>query len=141
MKLTGGVLYEAACEVVEGENLYRLAEGMLEIMRAEGGVGLAAPQVGESVRLVVGAAPDGSWSFVLVNPRFTFQSTQVCNSREECLSFPGREVVVQRHKIVSVEGYDLEWRPVKIRRVRGLLGICLQHEVDHLDGRCIVGPE
>lgn len=119
------------------EDLYWLAAGMLEAMQAENGIGLAAPQVAEDVRLIIGGHERLGWSFAIINPTVVKRSTQMFPSREGCLSFPGRESVIPRHKIVTVRGYDLEWRPVKIK-ARGLLGACLQHEIDHLDGRTIV---
>jgi len=140
VKLKRDVLYRSAEPVERGEDLYWLATGMLETMQAENGVGLAAPQVGESLRLIVGGREQLGWSFAIINPVITKRSSQIYRSREGCLSFPGEIVVVERHKIVTVEGFDLNWRPVKIRRARDLLGACLQHEIDHLDGVCIL-PE
>jgi peptide deformylase len=137
MKLKREVLYDKAAPIEEGEEMHWLAAGMLETMQKEGGMGLAAPQVGESVRLIIGGSEH--WSFVLINPEIVKRSKQKCPSFEGCLSFKGETVKVERHKRIVVQGYDLEWNLVKFK-AHGLLAVVLQHEIDHLDGICII-PE
>lgn len=139
MKLKREVLYQVAEPIEHGEEMHWLASGMLETMQANGGMGLAAPQVGESVRLIIGNSEHYGWSFVLINPEIVKASKQTCPSFEGCLSFPGEKIKVARHKRITVRGYDLEWNLVKFK-THGLLAVCLQHEIDHLDGICIV-PE
>ena len=139
MRLTDKVLYDKAEPVPHGEEMHWLAAGMLETMQeGKGGIGLAAPQVGESVRLIIGGHEDLGWSFVLINPELIKKSTQMMPSFEGCLSFPGKHVKVHRHKRITVQGYDLEWNLVKFK-AHGLLSACVQHEIDHLDGICLVG--
>lgn len=136
MELTNEVLHRYSSAVPEGEDVYWLASGMLQAMEEHGGIGLAAPQVGESVRLITGGHPAQGWSFTLINPEITKTSKQTAPSVEGCLSFPGKQVLVRRHKLITVKGFDLNWEPVKFRS-RGLMAYCLQHEIDHLDGKCI----
>jgi methionyl-tRNA formyltransferase len=112
----------------------RLAEAMVETMRAHRGVGLAAPQVGESVRLAVVDVGDGL--HVLVNPRVTASSGRAVDW-EGCLSFPGLLAEIERAEKVSVEALDLESRPVWLE-AEGFLARALQHEIDHLDGVVIL---
>ncbi len=114
-----------------------LAEDMLEVMYDEPGIGLAAPQVGERVRLIV---VDTDWNeegaekdpLVLLNPEITAREGTVTGS-EGCLSVPDLQAEVERSETVTLEAQDLEGEPVRIEAV-GLQAVCFQHEVDHLDG-------
>ncbi len=120
--------------------MYWLATGMAEVMQKNNGVGLAAPQVGEMVNLIVGGHECVPWAFAIINPVLVKTSRQIFSSKEGCLSFPGQTALVTRRKQITVEGFDLDWNPIKFK-ARGLLAACLQHEMDHLLGRCIVGKE
>ena len=137
MKLKREALYQVAEPIEPGEEMHWLAAGMLETMQENKGMGLAAPQVGESVRLIIGGHSELGWSFVLINPTLVKASTQMCPSFEGCLSFPGEKIKVMRHKRITVEGYDLEWNLVKFK-AHGVLAMCVQHEMDHLDVICII---
>ena len=137
MKLKREVLYQVAEPIEPGEEMHWLATGMLETMQENKGMGLAAPQVGHSVRLIIGGHSQLGWSFVLINPEIVKKSSQMCPSFEGCLSFPGEKIKVMRHKRITVQGYDLEWNLVKFK-AHGVLGMCIQHEMDHLDGICII---
>jgi len=136
MELKPDVLYDVAEPVPDQEDMYWLATGMLEAMQREKGIGLAAPQVAESVRLIVGGSERLGWSFVCINPVVVKTSDRVFPSFESCLSFPGKRVKMYRAKIVVVKGFNLEWEPIRIK-ARGLLSAVLQHEIDHLNGVCI----
>lgn len=112
-----------------------LAQDMIETMYANEGIGLAAPQVGECCRLVVIdiTGPDKREDLrVLVNPTITAKDGSVV-SEEGCLSVVGYRSDVSRAERVTVEATDLDGKPVKIE-ADGLLAVCLQHELDHLDG-------
>lgn len=113
----------------------KLLDDMAETMYAAPGVGLAAPQVGVSLRvIVVDASPrvEGSQLIKLVNPVITFaEGSSVCE--EGCLSVPGVSENVTRAAKVVVEGYDEQGKPVKIE-TDTFLATVLQHEIDHLDG-------
>jgi peptide deformylase len=105
---------------------------MTDTMYDEAGLGLAAPQVGISLRLLVVSDESGRQVQALVNPAITAQGGQV-TAEEGCLSLPGIFAPVTRAEWVEVEAQDLEGQPVRIQ-ARGLRARVFQHEVDHLDG-------
>lgn len=125
------------CEPVrefDGE-LRRLATDLLETMYAAPGVGLAAPQVGETVRLIVVDASGGEQPdrhLVLVNPELVEQQG-VQKGEEGCLSIPGVTAVVERPLRVRVRAQDLDGNPFEVEGEE-LLARILCHEIDHLDG-------
>ena len=112
--------------------LRRLAEDMIDTMYDEAGIGLAAPQIGESVRMMVVGDERGRNPRALVNPAITEQGGTV-TAEEGCLSIPGLFADVTRAEWVQVEAQDLDGSPVSIR-ARGFHARVLQHEMDHLDG-------
>lgn len=116
------------------DDLRRLIPVMFRTMYAEPGIGLAAPQVGVSLRLmVVDVAPEGqSRPMVLINPRIEQKKGRI-RSEEGCLSFPGIQITVPRAAWVRVAAVDEKGTPVAVE-AEGLLSRCLQHEMDHLDG-------
>ncbi|SKA74705.1 peptide deformylase [Desulfobaculum bizertense] len=130
------VLAQTAEEITElTPELKQLAEDMVETMYEGDGIGLAAPQVGESCRLVVIdiTGPEKREELrILVNPCITSKEGEV-DSEEGCLSVVGYRGKVKRAEKVTVDATDLEGKPVHIE-ADGLLAICLQHELDHLDG-------
>lgn len=123
--------------------LQNLATKMVKLMREYDGVGLAAPQIGVSKRMItVEYNPENDSKnredkpfplMVLVNPTITKYSTDKIVMYEGCLSLPGLELEVKRPKEVNVAAQDLDGKPVKIR-AKGLLARVLQHEIDHLNG-------
>jgi peptide deformylase len=133
-------LRQVAAPLERGEDARPLAAEMIRTMIEGGGIGLAAPQLGVSKRLIVGLHQSEGWSFVLINPVITKRDKHRVWGREGCLSLPGKLVGVRRHKTVTVEGHDVEWKPVRIK-ARGLLARVLQHEIDHLDGRLMTDGE
>jgi peptide deformylase len=110
----------------------RLASDMIETMYDEVGIGLAAPQVGVSTRLLVVGDEEGRGVQVLVNPAISAQGGKV-TAEEGCLSLPGVFAQVTRSEWVTLEAQDLEGRPVAVT-ARGLRARVFQHEIDHLDG-------
>jgi peptide deformylase len=118
-------------EVVTPE-LRRLAEDMVDTMYDEVGIGLAAPQVGASVRLMVVGDEAGRGAQVLVNPAVTDQGGKV-TAEEGCLSLPGIFAQVTRAEWVTLEAQDLDGQALAIT-ARGLRARVFQHEMDHLDG-------
>jgi peptide deformylase len=112
-----------------------LLDDMAETMYAAPGVGLAAPQVGVSLRAIVAdASPrvEGEKLIKLVNPIVTFaEGSSVCE--EGCLSVPGFEASVTRSEKVVIEGYNENGKPIKIE-TDTFLATVLQHEIDHLEG-------
>jgi peptide deformylase len=120
-------------ETIDAE-VRTLVRDMFETMYEAEGIGLAAPQVGVSRRvIVVDVREKGVDPFPLVNPRLVEESPEREKLEEGCLSIPGVSAPVERAVRVVVEGLDLEGRPVRLE-AEGLLGRCLLHEIDHLDG-------
>ena len=116
-----------------------LAEDMVETMYAKDGVGLAATQVGDSRRLAVvdvSGPKERSSLLLLVNPEIIETSGEV-ESEERCLSVPGFQGKFKRAEKVKVRAQDLDGKEFVID-AEDLLAICLQHEIDHLDGRVIL---
>ena len=130
-------LSKPALEVAEvTPELQLLADNMLETMYNAPGIGLAAPQVGESVRLIVLDVDRNDiprCPVILFNPRIVEQAGEQVYE-EGCLSVPNYLADVIRAQRVLVEGIDREAQPLQIEG-EGLLAICLQHEIDHLDGK------
>ncbi|MBQ2644178.1 peptide deformylase [bacterium] len=119
------------------KKIQTLAEDMLDTMYANNGVGLAAPQVGELLRMFVidVSTPKEKYNpIVLINPKIIKKSGAVaCN--EGCLSFPEVYTDVRRYKNVTVKALDIKGKPFIIEGKDGeLLARALQHEFDHLDG-------
>lgn len=115
--------------------LKELIENMIETMYESDGVGLAAPQVGESIRLIcvdqTGPKIKGDLR-VLINPEIVECDGEV-DSEEGCLSCPELTMKVKRKERVTVKALDREGEEVCIE-TDGFLAIVLQHEIDHLDG-------
>ena len=125
------VLREPGREVeVFDDALRRLAEDMLETMYEAPGVGLAAPQVGRSIRLVVIDVGEGPLR--LVNPKLSEHEGEQ-DGEEGCLSIPGVYFPVKRAMKVRCDAKDPSGKDVTVRG-EGLLARALQHEVDHIDG-------
>jgi len=129
------------------ESIRALAQDMLDTMYAEEGIGLAAPQVGESLAICVvdvpresDCDPDGqpynpelAMPLVLVNPEIAWVSEREESREEGCLSFPDVRAPIRRPVEVTVRWTDLDGQPWE-RRLRGLVARCVQHELDHLKG-------
>jgi peptide deformylase len=135
--------------------LQELADNMLETMYAEKGIGLAAIQVGVEVRLlVIDIRPQGDddrydleegmtdlekqviQPIVIFNPEITKKEGKTTYD-EGCLSVPGFYESVVRAKYIEVKGLNREGQPVEYQ-LDGLLSICMQHEIDHLDGKVFI---
>lgn len=125
------VLREPARPVEEFDaSLARLADDMIETMHDAPGVGLAAPQVGHSMRLIVFDVGDGASA--LVNPTLSGHEGEQ-EGDEGCLSIPGLYFPVRRAMRVVADGFDVRGEPVRVEGEE-LLARVLQHEVDHIDG-------
>src|SRR5262245_13292422 len=105
---------------------------MVEPMRAAPGVGLAAPQVGVSLRVVVIETPDDGLLH-LINPE-KIKATGERHLTEGCLSVPGYQAQVPRSKTVTVRALDRDGKEVRIKAVDSLLAQALEHEIDHING-------
>ncbi len=114
----------------------RLVDDMFQTMHQAQGIGLAAPQVGVSKRILVVdfRLKDGTrHRHALVNPVIVEASAAMAKETEGCLSIPGLEEVVARPVTAAVEASSIDGDPVRIE-ADGILARVLQHEVDHLDG-------
>lgn len=115
-----------------------LIDDMLETMYAAPGIGLAATQVNIHQRLlVIDISEDRSEPLVFINPEVTVLDPTVGEYDEGCLSVPGFYETVERPQRISVTALDRDGESFT-RELQGLLAICLQHEIDHLDGKLFV---
>ena len=115
-----------------------LIQDMLDTMYDANGVGLAAPQVGVLKRIVVIDITDEKNNLlVLVNPYIKSHTEELAEFEEGCLSLKGLYEKVSRPDGVTVCAQDLDGKPFEIEAT-GLLAVCLQHELDHLDGTVFI---
>lgn len=136
-------------------DLKKFSEDMLETMYAANGIGLAAPQVGELIRmLVIDTRPKDDKGrrykyedmtelersvpqpIVIINPEIV-KGEGKTTFDEGCLSVPSYYETVERNNYVEVKGFDVTGKEILIKS-DGLLGICLQHEMDHLEGTLFI---
>jgi peptide deformylase len=125
------------------KNLHTLIDDMVETMREAPGVGLAAPQIGLSERIIVieyyeraedeekEDAPKKVWA--VLNPEIIKSSEEMLLGVEGCLSIPGLVGEVERHASIQVKGLNRHGKPMKIK-AEGWLARIFQHEIDHLNG-------
>lgn len=116
--------------------LAKLADDMLETMYKAAGIGLAAPQVGHSIRLIVvdiTSDEEPKQPYFLFNPKVV-RKVGECVAEEGCLSVPGVWADVERPETITVESLDKKGKPQVLKDIDGLLARCIQHEIDHLDG-------
>ncbi len=115
------------------DSIRRLVDDMIESMLAAQGVGLAAPQIGVGLRIVVLNMPDEE-PFALINPSVARRSGQRRLEAEGCLSVPGYRGAITRSERVTVKATNLEGKLVRIKAQENLLAQALEHEVDHVNG-------
>jgi peptide deformylase len=124
--------------------LQELIDDMVETMRAAPGVGLAAPQVAVSRRVIVVQLPDDEESreeygkdagvlHVVINPDIVKASREMVEGVEACLSIPGYFGKVERHVAITLQGQDRDGNPIRIKSTDWLARV-FQHEIDHLNG-------
>jgi peptide deformylase len=118
-------------------SIRQLADDMLETMYAAPGIGLAATQVNSDKRIVViDISEEKNQPLCLINPEI-MELDGVEEMDEGCLSVPGVYERVQRAEKVRIRALDREGQPVDLQ-ADGLLAVCIQHEIDHLDGKLFV---
>lgn len=123
------------CEEIQPEEfnaeLEQLCLNMFYTMKLNGGIGLAANQVGVFKRLVVMSIPD---NIVMINPTIVAASSEETIEEEGCLSIPGFYAKVKRRNVVKVAFQDVTGEH-KVIEAGGIQAVCIQHELDHLDGK------
>ncbi len=122
------------CKPVEmSDRIAKLIDEMLYTMYEAPGIGLAAPQVGEDIRvLVADITEEKNQPLALVNPEI-IATDGLIEYEEGCLSLPGIYAKVRRPGKVKIRGLDRDGNPVELE-AEGLMAVCLQHEIDHLNG-------
>jgi peptide deformylase len=127
-----------------GKEFQQLVDDMVETMREAPGVGLAAPQIAVSERLIVVEFGDEEDEdapqklYVVANPEIVSASEEMVPGIEGCLSVPELVGEVERHQLITVKGFNRHGRSTKIK-AEGWLARIFQHEIDHLDG--VVYPD
>jgi peptide deformylase len=137
VKLGNPILTTKAIKVTDpgSDRLRNIAADMIETMLFKEGIGIAAPQIGVSERLIIVNAKDGPYS--LINPSIVSHSFRKVTEEEGCLSIPGVFGLVTRFKKVRVTALDLDGHKQLVDG-EGLLARVLQHEIDHIDGKLFV---
>ncbi|SEM56724.1 peptide deformylase [Gemmobacter aquatilis] len=131
-----------ACEPIASisTEMGKLAEDMLETMYDAPGVGLAAPQIGITKRLIVldcEKAPHAPRPLVMFNPEITWSSEDLSIYEEGCLSIPDQYAEVERPAEVRARWIGLDGK-VQEEQFSGLWATCVQHEIDHLNGKLFI---
>ena len=131
---------------LRSERVLRLIEDMVDTLHQVGGIGLAAPQVNESLRLAIVDIPGGASRYgeipampltVFVNPEVDVLEGETAGYWEGCLSIPGLRGYVERPQRVRVRALDVHGKGIELE-LNGFLATVFQHEFDHLDGRLYV---
>lgn len=119
------------------DELRQLAEDMLLTMYQSMGIGLAAPQVNHQIRLIViDISENRNEPMIFINPEIEKSNGKV-ESSEGCLSVPDIKTEVNRFESIDIKARTLEGEEVYMK-ADGLLSICIQHEIDHLDGKLFI---
>ena len=119
------------------QDIKTLSANMLVTMYEEKGIGLAAPQVNKPIRLIVmDISEDRDQPMVFVNPVVSSYEGKI-ESNEGCLSVPDIKADVNRHETITLNAQDLEGNAISLD-ADGLLSICIQHEIDHLNGKLFI---
>lgn len=134
------ILHKKCGPVVYTPEVKALAVRMLTTMIDRKGFGIAAPQVGHSMRVFLvdvewpEIGPETSKTYCFINPALISKSKETVKSVEGCLSFPGEQLEVIRHKKVVITALDFEGEPFTLE-AEGLLAVVMQHEYDHIEGK------
>lgn len=126
---------EASAIIFDFKSFENFAKNLFFTMKMSGGIGLAAPQVGNMIRIIVidtTPVKGGTFKGIMLNPE-ALVSEGSCEYDEGCLSFPGKTVHTQRSAKVTVKYQDFNGN-TKTREFTGIDAICAQHEIDHLNG-------
>ena len=136
------VAFELTPSQIKSTEIKSLIEDMVQTLADSGGIGLAAPQVGESIRLAIIDIKGGPTRYgdlkphplaVYINPKVTVLDPNTCRHWEGCLSLPGLRGLVERPSHIRIDYLDHEGQPKQLE-VHDFLAAVFQHEFDHLDG-------
>ena len=140
MKLCGDLVLREKCDAV-GEitpDILHIMDEMVQMMREQNGVGLAAPQVNVTKRFLVMMDPDTEQVFKMINPRIVTKSEKNVTMEEGCLSVLGPDNLPVFANVTRPESVEVEWTNEHgehmAAKMSGLPGRIVQHETDHLDG-------
>ena len=140
MKLCGDLVLREKCAPVEQitPDMLKIMDEMVDMMRAQSGVGLAAPQVGVLQRFLVMMNPDTEQVFKMINPEIVSRSADTCTMEEGCLSVLGPDSLPVYSNVTRPASVVVEWTDEngmsKGAEMSGLPARIVQHETDHLDG-------
>jgi peptide deformylase len=144
MKLCGDPILRTHCTPVEkiDAGLLRTLDTMVEMMREQSGVGLAAPQVGITQRFLVMMTPDDEKIFKMINPRILSHSEKTVVMEEGCLSVLGGDNLPVYANVTRPESVTVEWTDENGKQLSaemsGVPARIVQHETDHLDGKLFI---
>ncbi len=134
IKMDNPVLHRKAKRVKKiDDSIQKLIDNMIETMHEVEGLGLAAPQVGVQLQMVVIQLPEDEDIITLINPEIVKNSEETEMMTEGCLSLHGYRADVKRFTSVTVKARDRQGKPIRIKG-EGLMAQVLQHEVDHING-------
>lgn len=140
MKLCGDLVLRTKCDAVENidKDLLNTMDEMVSMMRAQNGVGLAAPQVGILKRFLVMMDPESEQVFKMINPEIISHSDNTCVMEEGCLSVLGADGLPVYANVVRPESVIVKWTDENGKELQaemtGVPARIVQHETDHLDG-------
>ncbi|MBO4672183.1 MAG: peptide deformylase [Alphaproteobacteria bacterium] len=144
MKLCGDPILREICAPVEkiDADLLRTLDTMVEMMREQSGVGLAAPQVGITQRFIVMMTPNDEKIFKMINPRIISRSENTVVMEEGCLSVLGGDNLPVYANVTRPESVTVEWTDENGKQLSaemsGVPARIVQHETDHLDGKLFI---
>ena len=144
MKLCGDLVLRTVCSPVESitPDLLATMDEMVEMMREQNGVGLAAPQVGILSRFLVMMDPDTETVYKMINPKIVSYGDKHCTMEEGCLSVLGNDGLPVFANVSRPESVVVSWTDEngenKTAQMSGLPGRIVQHETDHLDGKLFI---
>jgi len=144
MKLCGDPILRTECTPVENidDELLRTLDTMVDMMRAQSGVGLAAPQVGITRRFLVMMTPDDEKIFKMINPKILSHSEKTVVMEEGCLSVLGGDNLPVYANVTRPESVTVEWinenGEQMSAEMSGVPARIVQHETDHLDGKLFI---
>ncbi|MBO4700154.1 MAG: peptide deformylase [Alphaproteobacteria bacterium] len=140
MKLCGDLVLREKCTPVDNitPEILKTMDDMVQMMRDQNGVGLAAPQVGVTRRFLVMMEPDSGKVFKMINPRITSHSSDTVVMEEGCLSVLGPDDLPVYANVARPSVVNAEWTGVDgkkyVAEMSGIMARIVQHETDHLDG-------